>query len=64
MSAPDTNVKTQQKRHIGPLVGIGAAVAFAALLLAGYLAIIAERGDAPEGAAVQIDGRFGTEVEN
>ncbi|ABV95652.1 hypothetical protein Dshi_3924 (plasmid) [Dinoroseobacter shibae DFL 12 = DSM 16493] len=64
MSAPDTNLKTQRKRHIGALAGIGIAVAFAAILLAGYLVILADRGEAPEGADTQIDGRFGVEVEN
>lgn len=35
MSAPQTNIDRQKKRHRGPLLGIGAVVAFAlALLLA------------------------------
>jgi hypothetical protein len=64
MSAPDTNLKTQRKRHIGALAGIGAAVAFAAVLFAGYLMIIAERGDPPAGAETRIDGRLGVEVQD
>jgi hypothetical protein len=29
MSAPQTNIETQEKRHIGPLLGMGVAVLFA-----------------------------------
>lgn len=47
MSAPDTNLDRQAKRHKGPLWGILTAVAVAGLLLLGYLLWIAEEGDAP-----------------
>jgi hypothetical protein len=37
MSAPDTNLEKQEKRHAGPLIGIGAGVIFAAILLFAFL---------------------------
>ncbi|MEM7709429.1 MAG: hypothetical protein AAF264_01495 [Pseudomonadota bacterium] len=37
MSAPDTNIKKQEKRHAGPLIGIGAGVVFAGILLFAFL---------------------------
>jgi hypothetical protein len=64
MSAPDTEIKTQRKRHFGALAGMAAAVVFAGVLLVGYLIILAERGDAPDGAETQIDGRLGVEVQD
>ncbi|MCF6445874.1 solute carrier organic anion transporter [Nereida sp. MMG025] len=62
MSAPDTNVEKQTKRHRPSLVGIGAVLAFAALLFAGYMLILADRGITPQGAETQIDGRTGQTV--
>ncbi|WP_424972790.1 hypothetical protein [Dinoroseobacter sp. S76] len=64
MSAPDTDLETQKKRHIGPLVGMGAAVAFAAILLVGYLFLLAERGTPPVEPDARIDGRTGAVIEN
>lgn len=32
MSAPDTNLKKQKKRHIGPLIGIAVVLALVAVL--------------------------------
>lgn len=37
MSAPDTNIETQKKRHRGPLSGIALGLTFAGLLFAGLL---------------------------
>lgn len=62
MSAPDTNVEKQEKRHKVPLVGMVGGVVFALLLLAGLFFFVIGSGDEPEGADVQIDGRTG-EVE-
>jgi len=62
MSAPDTNIKTQEKRHRGPLIGMAAGVAFAVILLTGLLVWLSANADPPEGAAVQIDGRTGEAV--
>ena len=38
MSAPDTNVDTQAKRHRGPIVGIVTVLTFAAVLFVAFLA--------------------------
>ncbi len=61
MSAPNTNVEKQAKRHAGPLVGIIGAVIFGAILLTVYLFYIAAPTDdtpdnTPTGDAVQTDG--------
>ncbi|MFO6463748.1 hypothetical protein [uncultured Jannaschia sp.] len=49
MSAPNTNLEKQEKRHAGPLIGIGAGVVLALVLL---IAFIFFMGDAPgEGEA-------------
>ena len=42
MSAPDTNVETQAKRHRGPLVGIIGVLAIVALLFVAFLAWTAD----------------------
>jgi hypothetical protein len=62
MSAPETNIETQKKKHKGPLVGIVGAVIFAAVLFVALLAYVSDQGGTPEGADVQIDGRTGAEV--
>lgn len=62
MSAPNTNIKKQEKRHAPSLFGIGIAVAFAAILLAVFVMFIVGRGEDPEGADVQIDSRTGDTV--
>jgi len=36
MSAPQTNVERQKRRHKGPIVGISAGLAFVVLLVLGY----------------------------
>lgn len=62
MSAPDTNIKTQEKRHKPSLFGIAVSLGFAAVLLTAFLFWLSANGNAPEGAAVQIDGRTGAAV--
>lgn len=47
MSAPDTNIKTQEKRHKGPLSGMILAVVIAALLFLGLLLWLAWNGNDP-----------------
>lgn len=59
MSAPDTDIEKQEKRHKPSLVGMGAAVAFAGVLLAIFLMWTVDRGGVPKGADVQVDGRTG-----
>lgn len=48
MSAPNTDVEKQEKRHRTPLgLGIGATIAWAAVLLLGLLLFIAFQGNDP-----------------
>ncbi len=47
MSASDTNIAKQKKRHVGPLVGIAAALGFAAVLFFGFLLWTAYLADNP-----------------
>lgn len=61
MSAPDTNVETQAKRHFGPIIGIASAVVFVGIILIAYLFFIVSPEDntpdtTPTGEAVQTDG--------
>ena len=63
MSAPDTNIEKQQKRHRPSLTGIGLAAGFAALLLVGFLGWVFAKGDSPDGAERQIDSRTGAVVD-
>lgn len=59
MSAPNTNIEKQARRHRGALWGIALAVLTAVILFVGYMTVIVDRGNEPEGADVQIDGRTG-----
>lgn len=45
MSAPDTNIEKQEKRHAGPLIGMAAGVVFAAILLVAFLTMQAGPDD-------------------
>ncbi|TNF20760.1 MAG: hypothetical protein EP318_09705 [Rhodobacteraceae bacterium] len=62
MSAPDTNLEKQKRRHKGPLAGIKLGLAVVALLFAGFLVWTFAQSDGPEGAETQIDGRTGAET--
>lgn len=55
MSASQTNIDTQKKRHFGPLIGISAVLIFAAAMLVVYLGNQVEPGE---------NGLFGTAAEN
>jgi len=59
MSAPDTNIETQERRHAGPLTGMALAVTFAGVLLVGLIFWTVYKGGAPEGSETQVDGRTG-----
>ncbi len=61
MSAPNTNIETQQRRHRPVLGGIGFALVFAAVLLLGYFAWLFIQTDGPEGAATQIEPVIGAD---
>ena len=50
MSAPDTDLKKQKKRHFGPLAGIGAVLLLVLILFLAYLGYTAVT-DTPEPAA-------------
>jgi hypothetical protein len=63
MSASNTDVEKQVKRHKGPLIGIALVVAFALILLAFFAARTVDQGGVPEGADVQVDGRTGAAVD-
>lgn len=62
MSAPDTNVEKQEKKHKAPLGGMIAVVVFALLLLLGLVFFVFGNGEEPGGADAVVDGRTG-EVE-
>ena len=62
MSAPDTDLEKQEKRHKGPLVGMGLAVIAALLLLFVFVSYLVSEGGEPQGAETQIDGRTGIEA--
>ncbi len=56
MSAPDTNIEKQTRRHKGPLVGIIGAVVVAGLLFIAFLTWIADGpGEAVPAADVTTD---------
>lgn len=60
MSAPQTNIETQEKRHATPIWGIIIAVIFG-VFVGAFLSTGTAffQADEPEGAATQIDGRTG-----
>ena len=55
MSAPETNVKRQARRHRPPLIGIGLVLAFAAVAMFIWLAWEASEGNTPGEDSVVID---------
>jgi hypothetical protein len=59
MSAPRTNLETQERRHSGPIIGILAAVIFALGLLFLLMTDTAENGTAADNGEGEIDGRTG-----
>jgi hypothetical protein len=63
MSAPQTNIERQKRRHAGPLLGMLAGVGFVALLFIGYVGYLSVNGQTSQDPAVQVDGRTGETVE-
>lgn len=59
MSAPDTNIDKQKKRHKPSLFGIGGAAVFGVVLLIAFITWTTMQGQEPQGADVQVDGRTG-----
>lgn len=50
MSAPDTNTKKEVRRHRPSLLGIGAAVVFALVLLFALITWVTSEGETPRDA--------------
>lgn len=50
MSAPDTNIKKQKRRHKGPLTGIPLAILLATIAFVGFLAWAALTDSDTDGA--------------
>ncbi len=63
MSAPDTNVEEQKKKHKTALLGIRGVMGFAGVLLLGLILWLAYQGQEPREAETMIDGRTGDEVQ-
>lgn len=55
MSAPNTNVEKQTKRHKPSLFGMGAAIVFATILFVGLMFWISANGNDPETAETQVE---------
>lgn len=65
MSSPRTNLEKQTKRHRGPLIGIGLATLFGAILavLIVTTAIPDDEDGAPDGTQTQFEERIGEEAQ-
>lgn len=60
MSAPDTNLNKQKRRHRVPLIAMGVLVVFFVILMLVYWPIEeAAQAPGPDGADAQVDGRTG-----
>lgn len=64
MSAPQTNVEKEVKRHRPPLAGFILVVSFALALLVGLIIWAFAAGDDPEGAELQMESGVGVEEAN
>jgi hypothetical protein len=60
MSAPDTNLKKQEKRHAGPLIGIAGGLVLATIFLIAFLSFQVDPVE--DGEAEMIDGVPQTEA--
>ena len=63
MSAPQTNLETEKRRHKGPIIGMIAVVVFALTLLMFLMLGTADEGQPVDSQAGSIDGRTGLPVE-
>ncbi|RVT84044.1 hypothetical protein DXV76_10095 [Rhodobacteraceae bacterium CCMM004] len=60
MSAPDTDIKKQERRHKGPLVGIAWAAGVAGVLLVLFLGWTALNGNEPgDGVPIEAESTTG-----
>ncbi|MBN9887460.1 hypothetical protein [Salipiger abyssi] len=55
MSAPDTNLKKQERQHRAPLWGIWAGLGIVVLLFLGWLGWVIAGGEAPEAQGTVMD---------
>ncbi len=62
MSAPDTNLEKQKRRHRGPLIGMALGVLFVGVIFLWMTGVVAFEGQTPQGAETQIDGRTGEQT--
>lgn len=53
MSAPQTNIERQKRRHRGPIAGITLGVVFVLLLVLGYGWMTGEEPETPAGPTVE-----------
>ncbi|MFN4153178.1 MAG: hypothetical protein ACK4HF_00860 [Paracoccaceae bacterium] len=59
MSAPQTNIEKQKRRHRGPLVGMVVVVCAVIIGFVWWLGYEAAESDPAQGSQTQIDGRSG-----
>ncbi|WP_238367052.1 hypothetical protein [Mesobacterium pallidum] len=59
MSAPDTDITKEERRHKPALMGIKGALAVVILMFVGWVGWTFVAADGPDGAATQVDGRTG-----
>ncbi|MEQ5870450.1 hypothetical protein J4E08_11135 [Sagittula sp. NFXS13] len=62
MSAPDTNIKTQERRHKGALGGMKLVLGFVAVILLIFVGYLFFASDGPEEAESQVEVGPGIEV--
>lgn len=62
MSAPQTNIEKQQRRHRGPLIGMVVVVIAVGIGFIWWLGYEATESDPVQGSQTQIDGRTGEET--
>ena len=62
MSAPQTNITKQQRRHRGPLIGMIVVVIAVGIGFVWWLGYEAAESDPPQSPQGQIDGRSGAQV--
>lgn len=62
MSAPQTNIEKQKRRHRGPLIGMIVVVLAVGLGYLWWVGYEVAESDPPQGSQTQIDGRTGEQV--
>ena len=55
MSAPETNIHKQEKRHAGPLTGMRVLLIIVGIMLLGWVGWVVIQGQDPQGAETQIE---------